>query len=181
MRRVGPTVIGGALLVALAMTAAATAGPPPAVTLNLDEHAARHVQTFPVNDTGSWSPGRTLVYWGRFTSQNAQPGSYRATCTWLADEHWPNSHKQDRRLSCTVVLAFKAPPAAPGAGPNEPSGLVLEGLLKRPKHDGQLFARPGYRRQLAITGGSGAYREVRGHANIRHSWSISFPGGLPPA
>jgi hypothetical protein len=181
MRRIGLTVAGCALLTALVITPAATAGPLPSVTLKLDEATARHVQTFPVNDTGVWTFGRTLVYWGKFTSDNTQPGSYRATCTWLAADHWPNSHKQDRRLSCTVVLAFKAPPSAPPAAPNEPSGLVLEGLVKRPKDDGPLFARPGYRRQLAITGGSGAYRDVRGRANIRQRWKIIFPDGLPPA
>jgi hypothetical protein len=180
MRRTARTVAGAVLFGALAIAAAPAAAQPASVTLNLIENDADHVQIFP--DQPGWIPGRTLVYWGKFTAQGAQPGSYRATCTWLADDYWPNSveHKQDRRLSCTVVIAFKAPPAPAGASPREPSGLVLEGLVKRPTGDGELFARRGYHRELAITGGSGAYREARGRANIRHSWKIIFPDGLPP-
>jgi hypothetical protein len=181
MRRTALTVAGAVLLGTLATGAATADALQPSVTLNLIPNDAHHVQIFPAQTVSSWTPGRTLVYWGRFTAQGAQRGSYRATCTWLADEHWPQSHKQDRRLTCTVVIAFKAPPSPAAGPPRQPSGLVLEGLVKRPKGDGELFARPGYRRQLAITGGSGAYRDARGRADISHAWVINFPDGLPPA
>jgi hypothetical protein len=182
MRRTALKVAGAALLAALAMAAAAAAAPPPALTLNLIEDEAHHVQTFPDTPPGPWTSGRTLAYWGKFTAQGAPPGSYRATCMWLANKYWPHSdeHKQDKRLSCTIVIAFEAPHGAPGTPPREPSGLVLQGLVRRPVGDGELFAT-GYRRQLAITGGSGDYSGVHGYASIRVDWKIVFPNGLSPA
>jgi hypothetical protein len=184
MRRRALRIAGAALLAALAMPAAAAAGPTGSVTLTLIENEAHHVETFPEQqvegfpDQPAWTSGRTVAYWGKFTSQNVPPGSYRATCMWLANKYWPNSeqHKQDKRLSCTIVIAFKAP-AAP---PHEPSGVVLQGLVRRPVGNGELFAL-GYRRQLAITGGSGDYSGVRGYANIRLPWKIAFPNGLSAA
>jgi hypothetical protein len=175
-------VAGAALLAALAMPAAAAAGPPASVSLNLIKEEARHVETFP-DQPPPWTSGRMLAYWGKFTSQSVPPGSYRATCMWLANNYWPHSdrHKQDKRLSCTIVIAFKAPAPPPA----EPSGLVLEGLVRRPVGNGQPFAQElfarGYRRQLAITGGSGDYSGVHGFANIRLPWKIVFPNGLSPA
>jgi hypothetical protein len=182
VRRVPLTVIGAALVAASAMAAsgAAAAGPPPpSVSLSLIPAEARHVQTFP-DQPSRWVPGRTMAYWGRFTSQNTPPGSYRATCTWPANKHWPHSvrHKQDKRLSCRIVIAFKAPPAPAGNAPPALNGLILQGLERRPLIDGELFSR-GPARQLAISGGSGAYGGAHGVASIAFPWRIVFPNGVP--
>jgi hypothetical protein len=121
-----------------------------------------------------------MAYWGKFTSQNTPPGSYRATCTWPANKHWPNSakHKQDKRVSCSIVIAFKAPPAPPGTASPQLNGLVLQGLVRRPAVDGELFSRKSPR-QVAITGGSGAYAGAHGFARITAPWRIVFPNGVP--
>lgn len=181
MRRVPLTVISAALVAASAMTASAAAQqpPPPSISLSLIPAEARHVQTFP-DQPSRWVSGRTMAYWGKFTSQNTPPGSYRATCTWPANTHWPNSvkHKQDKRLSCSIFIAFKAPPAPPGSLPPALNGLILQGLVRRPAVDGELFSR-GSARQLAITGGSGAYGGAHGFARIKSPWRIVFPNGVP--
>jgi hypothetical protein len=178
MRRTALSVAGTALLVALAIPAAAAAGP--SVTLELTKADARHIETFP-DQPPPWTSDRTFAYWGKFTSQSVPPGSYRATCMWLASPYWPhsNKHKQDKRLSCTIIIAFEAP------APAEPSGVVLEGLVRRPVGNGEPYAQElfalGYRRQLAITGGFGDYSGLRGFASIRLPWRIVFPNGLSPA
>ena len=179
MRRGALRIAGAALLTALAMPAVAAAGPA-SVTLNLIKGEARHVDT--PDQPPPWTSGRTLAYCGKFTSANVPPGSYRATCMWLANPYWPNSatHRQDKRLFCTIVIAFKAPAPPPA----EPSGVVLEGLVRRPIGNDEPFAKElfarGYRRQLAITGGSGDYSGARGFASIRLPWKIVFPNGLSP-
>jgi hypothetical protein len=181
MRRTALMLAAATLLGALEMPAAAPAAPPGSVTLDLIPTEARHVETFP-DPPVPWTAGRTLAYWGKFTSQNVPPGSYRATCMWLANKYWPHSpkHKQDKRLSCTIVIAFKAQ-----APDSEPSGVILEGFVRRPVGGDEPFAKElfarGYGRQLAITGGSGAYSGAHGYASIRSSWTIDFPNGLSPA
>jgi hypothetical protein len=189
MRRVALTVAGAALLCALAMaapssqpTSARAVGPSPAqpheVDLYLRPDDAHHMETFP-NDPGpsTWTAGRTVVYWGRFTNSpgtatSAVMGSYRATCIWLAEKHWPHSakHKQDNRLSCNVVIGFK-----PRDG--QLSGLVLQGLVKRPEDDGQLFAK-GFNREVAVTGGTGEYKGAQGYADVSGDWAILIHYGL---
>jgi hypothetical protein len=186
MRRTGITVAGAALLCAFAVAAPcpqaarAQAGVPTAqpeeVDLYLKSADADHIQTFPTNP-GSWTAGRTVAYWGRFTNSpntvtGPVMGSYRATCVWLARKHWPNSsqHKQDNRLSCTIVIGFK-----PLGG--QLNGIVLQGLVKRPTNDGELF-QEGFKRELAITGGTGKYRGVQGYADVSGAWAILIHYGL---
>jgi hypothetical protein len=196
MRHSAPTATGAVLLVALAVAApsaqaartrAAAPNPQPGVTtLYLLEDDADHVQTFP-GSPGPWTAGRTVAYWGRFTdkspAQSSRPviGSYRATCMWLAQPYWPNSpkHKQDKRLSCTVVIAFKAGPVPPDAPRAELDGFVLQGLMRRPRNDGELFATR-YLRDVAIAGGTGKYKGAQGYADIKTAWKIVIHYGLPP-
>jgi hypothetical protein len=155
-------------------------GPQPdEVDLYLKSADAHHVPRFP-NGSGSWTAGRTVAYWGRFTNSpntntSAVMGSYRATCTWLAEEYWPNSpkHKQDNRLSCTIVIGFKPQ----GGRLNE---LVLQGLVKRPENDGELFEK-GFKRELPVVGGTGMYRGAQGYADVSGDWAILIHYGLARA
>ena len=56
-------------------------------------------------------PGRTWGYWGSFAGW--RPGSYRATCAWLADPTWGTTHgRRDNRVLCTVLLSFCSGPVA---------------------------------------------------------------------
>jgi hypothetical protein len=134
--------------------------------LDLTHGTGHRVQIYPAGP-GAWKPGRTLGYWGRFTGN--ETGSWRATCIWLADQKWPNSKKQDNRLFCTVILSFRAGLA--GAPDPNASGLVLQGLVKRPPANGVIFEYPS-NRQLAITGGTGKYKGAQGYADIRLAWRI---------
>lgn len=171
MRRTTLRLAGAALLAALAMAApssqtagaraAATLAPTGGLTLDVTPGGGRQVEIFP-GGGGPWNAGRTLGYWGKFTG--SETGSYRATCIWLADKKWPHSKKQDNRLFCTILLGFEAGP--PGTQDPNASGLVLQGLVKRPPVNDVLFEY-GSTRQLAITGGTGDYKGAQGVADIQ--------------
>jgi hypothetical protein len=192
MRRAALTVAGVALLCApgtAAPSARAASAPvvsiaqPSLVTLYLLPAETDHFPRHPA----PWTAGRTVSYWGKFTdkspSMNPRPvtGSYRATCMWLAEPFWPTSqkHKQDKRLSCTIVMAFNAassPPWTPGA---ELDAFVLQGLVRRPRLDNELFGTR-YLRDLVVVGGTGKYKGAQGYADIKTAWKISIHYGLPP-
>jgi len=111
----------------------------------------------PIKGGKPGTPGRTWGYWGRLTSTDsyALSGSYRATCVWLANSAWAaDPKKRDSRMSCTLVMSFRADSSPPGT-PNGGS-LVAQGLIRRPKHKDTLF-KSGSARQLAIVGGTGRF------------------------
>lgn len=190
MRRTALRVAGVALLAALTMATpsselasgrvAMPSPQPDEVDLYLKSEDAHHVP-FP-KEPGPWTAGRPVAYWGRFTNSpntdtSTVMGSYRATCVWLAEKHWPQSpkHKQDNRLSCTIVIGFK-----PLGG--QLNGLVLQGLVKRPENDGELFQnQKGFKRELAIVGGTGMYRGAQGYADVSGDWAILVHYGLARA
>jgi hypothetical protein len=130
-------------------------------------------------------PGRTWAYWGRFTSPDTpttrgESGSYRATCIWLANVAWKtNPAKRDPRLSCTLVLSFRACTRTGGAFARNGGTLVLHGLVKRPKKGVGLLAGKSPR-LLAIAGGTGAFDGALGSAALTgspHYLAISaYPG-----
>jgi hypothetical protein len=178
--------ICAALLAALAMAAAATAARATDLNLDLIPAAADHEQIYPATPV-PWTRGRTVGYWGRFKQQGGNAtssvrGSYRATCIWLADRYWPNSptHRQDNRLSCTIVFGF-----TPLGGTY--SSLILQGFVKRPAPDDdpsdelkdELFSE-GFKRNLAVTGGTGAYQAAHGVADIQVSWTMLITYALAP-
>jgi hypothetical protein len=193
MRRAALTVAGATLLWALATAtpsarasgapAVASIAQPSQVTLYLFPADADHFPRHPA----PWSPGRTVSYWGKFTDQSpsmtTRPviGSYRATCMWLAEPFWPSSqdHKQDKRLSCTIVLAFKAPSSPQWTPAAELDAFVLQGLVRRPRLDNELFGTR-YLRDLVVVGGTGKYKGAQGYADIKTAWKISVHYGLPP-
>jgi hypothetical protein len=184
MRRTAFTVACAALLAALAIAAAATAARATDLNLDLIPDKADHEQTYPATP-GPWTRGRTVAYWGRFKQQSGSApsmvtGSYRATCIWLAARYWPNSptHRQDNRLSCTIVLGFR-----PLDG--KLSSLILQGLVKRPALDDELLDdelfSEGFKRDLAVTGGTGKYSAAHGVADIQVKWTMLITYALPPA
>jgi hypothetical protein len=183
MRRTALRVVGAPLLAVIAMLApslqpaSARAGMTlatlPDVDLRVTSGEARKAE-IPPGGGGPWHAGRTMGYWGKFTGLlTSETGSYRATCTWLANKKWPTSPKQDPRFLCTVVLAFVTPPG------RDPDGMVLQGLVRRPAGNGNLFEY-GSARQLVITGGTGIYRGAYGVANIQQSWMISISYNVAP-
>jgi hypothetical protein len=163
MRRVALTVAGLAAVASLAegsvavQPAVATPGFSLAVTPE-----GPGVVTFP---GGPKKAGRTVGYWGWLAGHRT--GSYRATCVWLATPTWPHSqHKQDNRFACTIFLNFVS------TTPNKDGGgLVLQGLVRRPKTGETLFDYPS-RRELAITGGTGEYQGAQGWADLQTAKSI---------
>jgi hypothetical protein len=169
MRRI--TVAGAAFLCALATAAPAAAAK---LELYLTKSAAHHTQIYP-RKPGPWIHGQTIGYWGKFTSPGTQGGSYRATCMWLANTQWPTNPKQDDRLSCTIVIAFEDRP--PGVQNRDVSGVVLQGLVKRPIGGKQLFERPTARK-LVVTGGTGTYAGAYGYADLSLEWIIVVHYGL---
>lgn len=171
MRRIGVT--GAALLCALAVGAPATALP---LELSLTPTAAHHTRIYP-RKPGPWIHGQTVGYWGKFTSLGTLGGSYRATCTWLANMTWPTNAKQDKRLSCTIVVAFQEP--TPPAQNLNASGIVLQGLVTRPVGNTELFERPSVRR-LVVMGGTGVYAQAYGYADLRLPWVVAVHYGLLP-
>ena len=182
MRRTALRLAGVALVAAVAIVAPSlqpasartgmTLATPPDIALQVTSTKAHRVE-IPPGAGGPWHAGRTLGYWGKFTRpMTSETGSYRATCTWLANKKWPNSPKQDPRFLCTVVLAFVKPPA------QDPNGLVLQGLVRRPVGNGDLF-QDGSTRPLVITGGTGIYRGAYGIATIQ-PWMISISYDLAP-
>jgi hypothetical protein len=185
MRRTALRLAGVALVAALAIAAAATAARADDLNLDLIRDKADHEQIYPATP-GPWTRGRTVAYWGRFKQQSGSAssmvtGSYRATCIWLAARYWPNSptHRQDNRLSCTIVLGF-----TPLGG--QLSSLILQGLVKRPALDTQLsdddeLFSEGFKRDLAVTGGTGKYKAAHGVADIQVKWTMLITYALPPA
>jgi hypothetical protein len=158
--------------------ALATAAPATATKLELYlQHKAHHTRVYP-REPGPWIHGQTMGYWGKFTSPGTLGGSYRGTCVWLANNKWPTSPKQDNRLSCTIVIAFEL--QSPPAQNPEASGVVLQGLVKRPVGSKQLFEEPSVRK-LVVTGGTGAYGGAYGYADLRLPWTIVVYYGLLPA
>jgi hypothetical protein len=167
MRRTACRVAGAALLALVALAGpwsafAAAAGSPTYLYFKPDQgHRA------PIKGGEPGEAGRTWGYWGKLIGISTNPalsGSYRATCTWLANLGWGNRPKQrDSRMLCTVLLSFQAIPAAPYT-PNGGS-LVAQGLVKRPPKKENLLAHPSTRK-LAITGGTGPYSLARGYADF---------------
>lgn len=94
---------------------------------------------------------------------------------WLANTQWPTNPKQDDRLSCTIVIAFEDRP--PGVQNRDVSGVVLQGLVKRPIGGKQLFERPTARK-LVVTGGTGTYAGAYGYADLSLEWIIVVHYGL---
>jgi hypothetical protein len=172
MRRAALMLAGVAFLCALATATPATALP---LTLRLIKDDAHHTRIYP-RTHAPWIHGQTEGYWGKFTSLGTQGGSYRATCTWLANMKWPASPKQDNRLSCTVVIAFQA--GLPKVADANASGVVLQGLVKRPVGKQRLFEAPSVRR-LVVTGGTGTYAGAYGYADLG-PWLIVIHYGLLP-
>jgi hypothetical protein len=161
------SIVAGAALLASVAAAGASAQPADASTprcplpcsLNLTPGQEGRVA---IKGGAPGTPGRMWGYWGKFTGM--ETGSYRATCVWLADMSWGPGVMRDSRLLCTIVLSFRAR----SGGVNEPNGggLVMEGLVRKPPGKDGLFEHPSDR-QLAITGATGPYKGMWGHANLR--------------
>jgi hypothetical protein len=92
-------------------------------------------------------------------------GSYRATCVWLANHHWGSHDAVDNRMTCQLLLSFKALSTG-GPGIRNGGSIVAQGLINRPSGTTGLFQRPSPRR-LAITGGTGPYESSRGFIDLR--------------
>jgi hypothetical protein len=161
MRRTGITAAGAALVCAI-LVAAPGAGATAGLRLTVTP-SGPGVQLFA---GGPNNAGRTVGYWGDLSG--SKTGSYRATCVWLANPRWPHSqkHKQDNRFACTIFLNFWTPTANQDGG-----GLVLQGLVRRPKAGETLFEYPS-NRQLAVTGGTGDYQGAQGWADLKTRMSI---------
>jgi hypothetical protein len=159
MRRIASRA-AGALVLALAVSAPGTASAQQYVTFRpTDEHHAV------IRAGRPGEAGRTWGYWGKLTlpASGARWGSYRATCSWLADQAWKDHPtRRDNRCLCTVILSF----------PQDNGSLVAQGLVRLPRGTDGLFAgasQPGGTRRpepLAITGGTGLYESMRGYVDL---------------
>jgi hypothetical protein len=167
--------VGGAALLALVAMAGRWSAPEPAHAATVSYYfkpTPGYQHRAPIKGGEPGTPGRTWGYWGRLDGiQNKNPlntptsGSYRATCVWLADLMWASDpKKRDNRMLCTVLLSFHALPTSSPYVPNGGS-VVLQGLVKRPPKKETLFANPSAR-LLAITGGTGPFKEARGFAEL---------------
>jgi hypothetical protein len=165
--------VAGALVVTVIAASAALSSPavaalPPVDPLAALTLTADHEDRAVLVPGAPGRPDRSVGYWGKLSGD--MPGSYTATCVWLADTHWnASSNKQDNRMFCTILLSFRLQ----HRGPTDPNGggLVLQGLVKRPPAGHNLFENPS-NRQLAIAGGSGPYKQARGFANLKGAPTI---------
>jgi hypothetical protein len=117
--------------------------------------------------------GRTWGYWGTFRAW--RPGSYRATCSWLAGQTW-GAGGSDSRFLCTLVVTFCAGPG--GVGTPNGGTLIAQGLVRKPEVHHNLFERASHRR-LALTGGTGMFRGARGSVNLSSPGTIGIAFDTP--
>jgi hypothetical protein len=59
------------------------------------------------------------------------------------------------------------------------SGVVLQGLVRRPASGKQLFEQTSVRK-LVVSGGTGTYSGAYGYANLSLPWIIVVSYGLLP-
>lgn len=157
-------------LAAITMPAATAQGPSGdaygSLTLHVPPTGEHHAVIVP-GPPGQ--PGRSWGYWGRFTGW--RPGSYRATCAWLADPTWGTTHgRRDNRVLCTVLLSFCSGPG--GLGQPNGGSLVLHGLVTRPGVHENLFEDRSTRR-LALIGGTGVFSRATGTADLTTAHQIT--------
>jgi hypothetical protein len=202
MRRTALGIGVAALLAFVAAPGVAPAQPlltAPPLPLTLKAKDEKHAMLAEASPGGA----RMWGYWGKLTKPTFHNpagydwGSYRATCSWLADPTWgphPQNHYRDDRLLCTVVLSHRHGPG----GKTAPHGgsLIAEGLLKMPKAADGLFVRAHEcssakkarllpscgPRTLAITGGTGVFEGVLGHVDLTkaNKLSLKTPNPNPP-
>jgi hypothetical protein len=79
-----------------------------------------------------------------------------------------NPGRRDPRLSCTLVLSFRACTRTGGAFARNGGTLLLHGLVKRPKKGVGLLTGKSARR-LAIAGGTGPFDGALGSAALTGS------------
>jgi hypothetical protein len=191
MRRTALRLAGAALLTLVALVGVARGHSLAAVSpFPLDLKAKDEGQAVLV--AGGPGQGRVWGYWGKLTKPTPADlaghkwGSYRATCTWLADSSWSgDQNKRDNRFLCTIVLSHRHGPG--GHGLPHGGSLVAQGLVKLPKASDGLFVRAHEcssartrwlaacrPRMLAITGGTGEYEGVEGHVDLSVDGYISI-------
>jgi hypothetical protein len=128
-----------------------------------------------IKDGPPRAAGRSWGFWG--TVEGDRSGSYRATCVWLANDHWGPGDAVDNRMTCTLVLSFRAQqPAGPGI--RNGGSLVAQGLINRPPGTSPLFLQASQRR-LAITGGTGPFESGRGYIDLRTPQMLDVIYSLP--